>query len=93
MRDASSMSGKVMTVRLLRAMSARETKERNALTTKDEGLALAAGTLVTVVETFDKGAAFLVEFNKAGKPKKDTCDWMGVVKPAEVEIVDVAQAS
>jgi hypothetical protein len=90
MRDGTTKSGKPMTVRLLRAMSAHETRERNALTTKDEGLALAAGTVVTVVETFDKGSAFLVEFTKSGKAKKDSCDWMGVVKPTEVEIVDIA---
>lgn len=90
MRDAVTRTGKVMTARLLRPMSALETRERNAVSSKDDSLALAVGALVTVVETLDKGAAFLVEFNKSGKVKKDSCDWMGVVKPHEIEVVEVA---
>ena len=90
MRDAADMTGKVVTARLMRTMDVLEAKQRNALTTTKPGLSLARGDTVTVVETFDAGSAFLVEFNKGGKPKKDTCDWMGVVYPAEIEVVDVA---
>jgi hypothetical protein len=90
MRDAAAVAGKVMTARLMRNMDVGEAKRRNALTSTKPGLALSEGDVVTVVETFDSGSAFLVEFNRGGKLKKDTCDWMGVVYPAEIEVVDVA---
>jgi hypothetical protein len=91
MRDAAFETGKVTTARLLRELGEREVRERNALSATKPGLALKAGDLVTVVETFDAGSSFLVEFNKGGKPaKKDSCDWMGVVTLSEIEVVDVA---
>jgi hypothetical protein len=89
MRDAAAVSGKVMTARLMRNMDVGEAKRRNALSSTKPGLALSEGDVVTVVETFDSGSAFLVEFNRGGKFKKDSCDWMGVVYPAEIEVVDV----
>jgi hypothetical protein len=90
MRDTIFETGKVMTARLLRPLNEREARERNALSATKPGLALNVGDVVTVVETFDAGSSFLVEFNKSGKPKKDSCDWMGVVTLAEIEVVDVA---
>ncbi len=91
MRDAAAMTGVVTTVRLMRGLDASEVQRRNALTTKVRpDLTLGAGTVVTVVETLGQGEAFLVEFNKAGKGKKDSCDWMGVLYPTEIEVVDVA---
>ena len=90
MRDAAAVAGKVMTARLMRNLDVSEAKRRNALSSTKPGLALSEGDVVTVVETFDSGSAFLVEFNRGGKPKKDSCDWMGVVYPAEIEVVDVA---
>jgi hypothetical protein len=80
MRDAAFETGKITTARLL----------RNALSATKPGLALKAGDVVTVVETFDAGSSFLVEFTKGGKAKKDSCDWMGVVTLSEIEVVDVA---
>ena len=90
MRDAAAVAGKVMTARLMRNLDVSEAKRRNALSSTKPGLALSEGDVVTVVETFDSGSAFLVEFNRGGKAKKDSCDWMGVVYPAEIEVVDVA---
>jgi hypothetical protein len=91
MRDAAAVTGKVMTARLMRGMDVGEAKRRNALTDTSPGLSLREGDTVTVIETFDQGSAFLVEFNKGGRPvKKDTCDWMGVVYPAEIEVIDIA---
>jgi hypothetical protein len=87
MRDMAEVQGVVMTARLMRTMDEREAKERNALSVTRPGLALKAGDVVTVVETFDKGSAFLVEFNGAAKTKKNACDWMGVVYPAEIEVI------
>jgi hypothetical protein len=90
MRDSAAATGKVMTARLLRPMTEREARERNALSATKPGLALSIGDVVTVIETFDAGSSFLVEFNKSGKVKKDSCDWMGVVALGEIEVVDVA---
>ena len=87
MRDAASMTGQVQTARLLRAFDEPEAKRRNALSQTKAGLKLAEGELVTVVETFGNGEAFLVEFTRGGKIKKDACDWMGVLTPAEIEVV------
>lgn len=89
MRDAIGAMGHVTTARLLRPLNEREAKERNALSATKPGLKLQMGDVVTVVETFDQGTSFLVEFNKGGKAKKDACDWMGVVSASEVEIVAV----
>ncbi len=87
MRDMAEVQGVVMTARLMRAFDEREARERNALSVTKPGLALKAGDVVTVVETFEKGSAFLVEFNSAAKAKKPGCEWMGVVYPAEIEVI------
>ena len=91
MRDAAFETGKVMTARLLRPLSEHEARERNALSATKPGLKLQTGDVVTVVETFDSGSSFLVEFNKGGKPKKDSCDWMGVVSVSEIEVMEVSK--
>ena len=49
-----------------------------------QGLALRQGSVVTVLETLDEGKAFLVEF---GQRAPDTCDWLGVLYPSEIEIM------
>jgi hypothetical protein len=87
MRDAVGSAGTVKTARLMRAFSEGEARERNALSVTRPGFKLVEGDLVTVVETFSNGEAFLVEFNKAGKPKKDSCEWMGVLSPTEIEVI------
>jgi hypothetical protein len=92
MRDVGSIGGTVMTARLIRNLTEHEARERNALAVTKPGLQLAAGDVVRVVDTFDQGTHFLVEFDRGGKQKKDTCDWMGVLKATEIEVVDVKTA-
>jgi hypothetical protein len=92
MRDAADNTGVVKTARLMRAFTEGEARERNALSVTRPGLKLVEGDLVTVIDTFSNGEAFLVEFNKAGKPKKDSCDWMGVLSPSEIEVITTRPA-
>ena len=90
MRDAAAVTGKVTTAIVMRAMDEAEARRRNALSATKPGFHLAVGDLVTVVDTLDSGEAFLVEFTKGGKIKKDSCDWMGVLTLNEIEVVDVS---
>jgi hypothetical protein len=90
MRDLAPEAGRATTARLLRPLSETEARQRNALSATKPGLKLQIGDVVTVVETFDAGTSFLVEFNKGGKAKQDACDWMGVVSASEIEVLDVA---
>ena len=89
MRDAAAVTGKVMTAKVMRAMDEAEARRRNALSATKPGFHLQVGDMVTVVDTLDAGSSFLVEFTKSGKGKKDSCDWMGVLNAAEIEVVGV----
>ena len=89
MRDVAAVTGKVMTAKVMRELDAAELKRRNALSATKPGLQLHVGDMVTVVDTLDAGTSFLVEFTKGGKTKKDSCDWMGVLNAAEIEVVGV----
>ena len=91
MRDAADMVS-IVTAKLRREMDERECKRRNALSKTSPGFSLRSGDVGTVVETFGTGEAFLVEFNKNGKAKTNECDWLGVLYPAEIEMVDTRQA-
>jgi len=84
MRDAADMMA-VTTARVMRDMDERECKRRNALSQTSPGFVLRPGDVGTVVETFGTGEAFLVEFNKNGKAA-NSCDWMGVLYPTEIEL-------
>ncbi len=84
MRDAADMMA-VTTARVMRDMDERECKRRNALSKTSPGFVLRPGDVGTVVETFGTGEAFLVEFNKNSKAA-NSCDWMGVLYPAEIEL-------
>lgn len=88
MRDAA-VHGVEVTAKLMRAMDERECKERNALSKTEPGFRLSPGDVVTVVETFGSNEAFLVEFNgqTQRRERKDACDWMGVLYPAEIEML------
>ena len=86
MRDAAEVGLAAMTARLIRELDERECKQRNALSRNAPGFMLEAGEVGTVVETFGRGEAFLVEFNKNGTTAKGQCDWMGVLYPAEIEL-------
>ena len=89
MRDAAAVTGKVTTAKVMRALDEAEARRRNALSATKPGFHLAVGDMVTVVDTLDSGGAFLVEFTKGGKIKKDSCDWMGVLTLGEIEVVDI----
>jgi hypothetical protein len=92
MRDAAEVVTAVMTARLRRELDERECKQRNALSKTSPGFALRTGDVGTVLETLGNNEAFLVEFNKNGKAAKGECDWLGVLYPTEIEMVDTRQA-
>ena len=72
----------------MRELDEHECKRRNALSKSVPGFALSSGELGTVLETLGNNEAFLVEFNRNGKAKNGECDWLGVLYPAEIEVVD-----
>jgi hypothetical protein len=101
MRDAVEMTVPASTARLRRELDEQECRRRNALSKTIPGFALRAGDVVTVLETFGNNEAFLVEFNKNGKARIGIgadgeavfeCDWLGVLYPAEIEVVDERRA-
>ena len=92
MRDAAEYAGAVVTARLRREIDERECKRRNALSRSTPGFALSTGDVGTVLETLGNNEAFLVEFNKNGMTQKGECDWLGVLYPAEIEMVEQRQA-
>lgn len=81
MADSGLVS--ITTARLLREIDERECQRRNALSRTKPGFRLKHGDTVKVVESFSGNEAYLVE---AGASKKDSCDWMGVLYPSEIEI-------
>jgi hypothetical protein len=92
MRDAAEMSGPIATARLRRELDERECKRRNALSKTSPGFALRTGDVGTVLETLGDNEAFLVEFSRNGKAAKGECEWLGVLYPAEIEMVDTRRA-
>ena len=92
MRDAAEMMTAVTTAKLRRELDERECKRRNALSKTSPGFALRTGDVGTVLETLGNNEAFLVEFNKNGKAAKGECEWLGVLYPAEIEMVDTRRA-
>jgi hypothetical protein len=83
MADAGLLTVPTKSARLLRALDEAECKRRNALSRTKPGFALRTGEKVKVVEAFGSSEAYLVE---AGSSRKDSCDWMGVLYPGELEI-------
>ena len=78
-----------MHIRLTRSIDGDEMLRRNALTLKDSNLVLGNGEIGSVVDVFENGEAYLVEFGNAGR-----CQWLGVLYLREVEIVtDAALAA
>jgi hypothetical protein len=90
MRDAAEMTTAM--ARLRRELDEQECKRRNALSKTIPGFALRPGDVGTVLETLGNNEAFLVEFNRNGKAKNGECDWLGVLYPAEIEVVDDRRA-
>jgi hypothetical protein len=86
MRDVA-VSTMVSTARLTRELDERECRQRNALSQTIPGFALRSGDVGTVLETLGNNEAFLVEFNRNGKAVNGQCDWLGVLYPAEIEVV------
>jgi len=88
MSDAAGFGEMTKMARLLREIDAGECLRRNALSVKRQGLKLAQGATVTVLETLDQGNAFLVEFAERAP---DKCDWLGVLYPTEIEFVPLGK--
>jgi hypothetical protein len=86
MRDVA-VSTTVAAARLTRELDERECRQRNALSQTIPGFALRSGDVGTVLETLGNNEAFLVEFNRNGKAVNGQCDWLGVLYPAEIEVV------
>lgn len=82
MSDAAGFGEMVKTAKLLRELDRDECRQRNALSNKRDDLRLTQGSVVTVLESLDQGRAFLVEF---GEKAPDSCDWLGVLYPSEIE--------
>ncbi len=82
MSDAAGFGEIMKTAKLLRELDRDECRQRNALSNKRDDLRLTQGSVVTVLESLDQGRAFLVQF---GEKAPDTCDWLGVLYPSEIE--------
>ena len=85
MRDTLEVGGSVKIAKLTRGLDEGECRRRNALSVNKPGLQLVPGEVVTVLETFGTGEV-LVEFKKTKTTNPDSCDWLGVLYPAEIEL-------
>jgi hypothetical protein len=93
MRDAAEMRMTTSTARLRRELDEHECRRRNALSKSvPPGFVLRSGDVGTVLETLGNNEAFLVEFNRNGKGRNGECDWLGVLYPAEIEVVEDRRA-
>jgi hypothetical protein len=88
MRDVADVAMAVTVAKLRRELDEVECKRRNALSHTTPGFALQTGDVGTVLETLGNNEAFLVEFSKNGKAKKNECEWLGVLYPAEIDVVE-----
>lgn len=93
MRDFADSHGPSVIARLVRGLNEEEARTRNALSLTQPGLRLVAGDVVTVVDRFEQGASFLVEFRKSSQPQSETCDWMGVLRASDVEFIGVSKVT
>lgn len=82
----------VIVGRLMRGFSADEARQRNALSRTEPGLRLSPGDVVTVVDRFEGGRSFLVEFSRSKDRAASTCDWMGIVPAVDVELIGDGKA-
>jgi hypothetical protein len=89
MRDGGEFQAARLMAKLRREIDEGELKRRNALSKMAKGLRFRVGDTLRVVETFGSGEAFLVE---RAADKEDKCDWMGVLYPAEIEVVEAESA-
>lgn len=91
MKDANGEFSPTIVGRLVRGYSVDEARRRNALSRTTPGLLLCAGDVVTVVDKFEGGRSFLIEFSLAADTKSGSCDWMGVVPASDVELIGDAK--
>ncbi len=84
MRDSGEFGTARLVAKLRREIDEGELRRRNALSRMASGLRFKSGDMVSIVETFGSGEAFLVE---ATNDHEDGCDWMGVLYPGEIEMV------
>ena len=87
MRDVAESVSATTMAKLRRELDEIECRRRNALSRTSPGFVLRLGDVGTVLETFGSNEAFLVEFKKGEKAAADECDWLGVLYPAEIEVV------
>jgi hypothetical protein len=88
MRDVADATMPVARAKLMRELDEHECRRRNALSKTIPGFALRPGEVGTVLETLGNNEAFLVEFSMNGKAVNGECDWLGVLYPAEIEVVE-----
>jgi hypothetical protein len=93
MRDAANATVATTTAKLMRELDETECKRRNALSYTTPGFSLHMGDVGTVLETLGDREAFLVEFSSNGQAQKRECEWLGVLYPAEVEVVETQPSS
>jgi hypothetical protein len=87
MRDVADAMP-VSMARLTRELDEHECRRRNALSKSIPGFALSPGEVGTVLETLGNNEAFLVEFSRNGEAMNGECDWLGVLYPTEIEVVE-----
>ena len=88
MRDAAEMTMTISVARLRLELDEGECKRRNALSRSVPGFTLRSGDVGTVLETLGNNEAFLVEFSRNSDNRNGECEWLGVLYPAEIEVVD-----
>jgi hypothetical protein len=92
MRDAAEMTMMtISTAKLRRQLDEHECRRRNALSKSVPGLVLRPGDVGTVLETLGNNEAFLVEFSRNGNGQNGECEWLGVLYPAEIEVMESGQ--
>jgi hypothetical protein len=74
-----------MKVRLIVPLTEIECSRRNALRDKPQAFVLREGTVGELVDTFDKGQHYMVEFacEKSGR-----CQWLGMLRRSEIDFVE-----
>ena len=73
-----------MKVCLAVPLSEIECARRNALSEKPPALVLAPGAIGAVLEIFEQGESYLVEF---GDEAAGRCQWLGILRRSEIELV------
>jgi hypothetical protein len=91
MRDAAEVMA-VTTAKLRREMDERECKRRNALSKTSPGLVLRPGDCRHRGRDVRHGRGIPGRVQQKGRARKDSCDWMGVLYPTEIEVMGGADS-